>query len=282
MDGEIKITEQGEVIAYRYSNAAIARRHLNQVMHAVFMVLGAPPNTPIEPGWYAIMDTLAESGHQAYRALVYDMPEFLNYWQQATPINELADMPISSRPARRKKGGFESIRAIPWVFSWMQSRAIIPSWYGVGYALETLYAQNSENLATLRRMYKEWPFFEALIENVQLDVAKADMGIAELYAGLVRDETLRNKVSDQIRTEHERACRWICLITEQDELLDKMPVIKRSIERRNPYVDPLNFIQVALLRHLRALEPDSPEYKVVLRDVLATINGIAAGMKTTG
>ncbi len=282
LQGEIKITEQGEVIAYRYSNGAIARRHLNQLMHAVFLAMGAPQKSDFPQSWYAAMDELSERGRKAYRKLVYETPGFLDYWQQATPINELANMPIGSRPAKRKAGGFDSIRAIPWVFSWMQSRAIIPSWYGVGYALETLCVEQEDGLTTLKTMYSEWSFFQALIENVQLDLAKADMEIAELYAELVQDEVLRESIFGQIQAEHKRACYYICAITGQEELLDRMPVIKRSIERRNPYVDPLNFIQVDLLRQLRDLDPDSAEYKATMREVLATVSGIAAGMKTTG
>lgn len=280
LKGGIKITEQGEVIAYRYTNADIGRRHLNQIMHAVLLALGKPEVTEmdVKPEWREAMETLAETGRKAYRAFVYETPGFLDYWNQATPLNELARLPISSRPAKRGgQGGFSSIRAIPWIFSWMQSRAIVPSWFGVGTALEQFGNQD-----LLREMYNEWPFFHTVLENAQLDVAKADMGIAELYAALVTDENLRNEIFGQIKAEHDRTRRAICAVLEQDDLLDNSPVIKRSIERRNPYVDPLNFIQVALLRDLRALEPDTPEYEAVLRAVLATINGIAAGMKTTG
>lgn len=163
----------------------------------------------------------------------------------------------------------------------MQSRAIIPSWYGVGHALAA-FCQKPDGLEVLRTMYKDWLFFNALIENVQLDVAKADMGIASLYADLVKEEHLREQIFADMQTEHARACKWICEIVQQEKLLDKMPVIQRSIERRNPYVDPLNFIQVNLLHQLRELTPDTPEYNAVLQTVLSTINGIAAGMKNTG
>lgn len=282
MQGRLRITEQGEVIAYRYSNTEIARRHLNQMIHAVLMAVGAPSLVVVRPEWRATMDTLSKAGQDAYRTFVYETPGFLDYWQQATPINELARMPIGSRPARRRQGGFETVRAIPWMFSWMQSRAIIPSWYGVGTALEQFCDGNPDNLALLRTMYREWLFFTALIENVQLDLAKADMGIAELYASLVDVLGLRELILSQMRTEHERARRLICMITEQHDLLDATPVLKRSIERRNPYVDPLNFIQVALLRELRAVPPGTDMHERLLSAVLSTINGIAAGMKTTG
>jgi phosphoenolpyruvate carboxylase len=282
LHGEIKITEQGEVIAYRYSNGAIARRHLNQVLNAMLLAIGLPPATEARPEWIDAMTRLEAVGRKAYRAFVYETEGFLSYWEQATPINELASMPIGSRPARRKKGGFESIRAIPWVFSWMQSRAIIPTWYGVGQAFEAYCHDDPAGLETLQSMYQDWPFFHAMIENVQLDVAKADMGIAELYSELVEEGSLRDSIFSQMTEEHRRTCEYICRITDQKELLDRWPVIQRSIERRNPYVDPLNFIQVELLRELRRLDPESDESRILLREVLATINGIAAGMKTTG
>jgi phosphoenolpyruvate carboxylase len=282
MQGRIKMTEQGEVIAYRYSNPEIARRHLQQVMNAVLLATGTPKDPEIRPEWRAAMDFVSETGRVAYRTFVYETPGFLEYWQQATPIDELSSLPIGSRPAKRRKAGFSGLRAIPWVFSWIQSRAIIPSWYGVGHAFETFIQREKNGLQILKDMYRQWSFFKALIENVQLDVAKADMGITQLYASLVKDEKLREKVFEQMKTEHERTYRMICQITDQKELLSAAPIMQRSIERRNPYVDPLNFIQVALLRELRSTEPDSPEHEGLLSAVLSTINGIAAGMKTTG
>ncbi len=283
LHGGIKITEQGEVIAYRYGNPAIGRRHLHQVLHAALIQLGVPREVRPRPEWAAAMDALAAASQTAYRSLVYETPGFLDYWQQATPIGELARLPISSRPARRsQQGGFDTIRAIPWMFSWMQSRAVIPSWYGVGTALAAFCDAAPAGLATLRAMYREWPFFRGLVDNAQLDVAKADMGIAELYASLVADEALRAAIFGRIRAEHERTARLLCALLDQRALLDDMPVLKRSIERRNPYVDPLNFIQVALLRRLRQLAPDTPEHEALLDAVLTTVNGIAAGMKTTG
>lgn len=281
MQGPIKITEQGEVIAYRYGNPDIASRHLHQVMNAALLALGKP-GEQADSSWFEVMEDLSESSRVYYRNFVYETPGFLNYWQEATPINELAQLPIGSRPAKRSKGGFESIRAIPWVFSWMQSRAIIPSWYGVGHAFEAYCAENAYGLGILRTMYNRWPFFKALIDNVQLDVAKADMGIAKLYSGLVSDKQLRAEIFGQIETEHARAYHWICAITEQKLLLEKSVLMQRSIESRNPYVDPLNFIQVALLDELRRANPELPATNEVLQAMLATVNGIAAGMKTTG
>ncbi len=282
MRGRIKITEQGEVIAYRYSNTHIARRHLQQVMHAVLLALGAPSELEVRPEWRDAMDVLSTTGETAYRKFVYETPGFLDYWYQATPINELARLPIGSRPAKRSKGGFETVRAIPWMFSWTQSRAIIPSWFGVGTALDAFCREHDGGLELLRTMYHEWPFFQALIENVELDLAKADMGIASLYASLVTEDALRHEIFSKMSAEHTLACHQVSAILNQRELLDHSPVLQRSIERRNPYVDPLNFIQVAVLRKLRTLSPGTDKYDTLLGAVLATVNGIAAGMKTTG
>lgn len=287
MRGKIKMTEQGEVIAYRYTNAEIARRHLHQVLNAVFLagsesLNGASPKVTARPEWREAMDQLSAEGERAYRDFVYQTQGFIEYWQQATPINELARMPIGSRPAKRSKGGFESIRAIPWMFSWMQSRAIIPSWFGVGSAIDRLCSATPNGMALLQTMYSEWMFFRTLVENCELDLAKADMGIAELYASLVEDETIRHDIFNKMRDEHARATAHICTITGQSHLLEKSPVMQRSIERRNPYVDPLNFIQVSLLQKVRGELPGTDEYERLLNVMLTTINGIAAGMKTTG
>lgn len=282
MQGPIKITEQGEVIAYRYANDDIAWRHLGQVMHAALTAVGTPSKVEIAPEWETALNTMSRISREAYRDFVYETGGFLTYWQQATPINELANMPIGSRPAKRKKGGFEAIRAIPWVFSWMQSRAIIPSWFGVGHALKAFCDEAPQNLDLLQTMYREWAFFRALIQNVELDVAKADMGIAALYAGLVEDHTLRKDIFKRMTDEHQHAHDYICGVSGEKNLLDNTPVIQTSIERRNPYVDPLNFIQVELLREIRGLDQQSEAYQTVMQEVLATINGIAAGMKTTG
>lgn len=285
MRGPMKITEQGEVIAYRYSNAAIARRHLHQVVHAALLAAGEQTAVDVLPEWEAAMALLSEQGRLAYRGLVYEMPGFLDYWQQATPINQLSRLAIASRPVKRSaKGGFGAIRAIPWVFSWMQSRAIIPSWYGIGTALTAFCDGSLEcgGLPALQAMYREWPFFTALVNNVELDLAKADMGIAERYADLVTDEALRARIFGAIQAEHERACAHMNAIVGQARLLDHAPVILHSIERRNPYVDPLNFIQVALLRALGDSTLETSERNIRQDIVLSTVNGIAAGMKTTG
>jgi len=281
--GGIKITEQGEVIAYRYSNAEIAYRHLQQVMNAALRGLSNDEGHNIQPEWSDAMEKMAEYGRETYRNFVYESDGFLPYWQAATPINELSQLRISSRPAKRsKKGGFAAMRAIPWVFSWMQSRAIIPSWFGIGSACQRYCEETENGLEILKTMYRDWPFFHTVIDNAQLDVAKADMGIARLYSTLVEDETVREEMFGRIEAEHTLAYDMICSVTGQPQLLEDMSAIRISIERRNPYVDPLNYIQVSLLKQLRSMSEGDDEYEEVLEAVLATINGIAAGMKTTG
>lgn len=280
--GGIKMTEQGEVIAYRYSNHEIARRHLHQVLNACMIALGGAETDKVKVVWADAMEALATYGREAFRLFVYDNDDFLTYWQQSTPINELSQLRISSRPAKRgTKGGFAAMRAIPWVFSWMQCRAIIPSWYGIGTAIHR-YQQDNADTQTLSEMYREWSFFRTLVRNAALDVAKADMGIAALYSTLVADESVRQRMFKRIHQEHELTHNMLCLISGQDDLLDYTPALRRSIDRRNPYVDPLNFIQVELLKQWRAMTPEDEHYQKTLEAILASINGIAAGMKTTG
>ena len=281
--GGVKITEQGEVIAYRYSNKDIGHRHLHQVLNAVLIGMGMQKTREIPAHYLETMAQLSEFSRRAYRQFVYESEGFLEYWQQATPINELSQMQISSRPAkRRKKGGFAAMRAIPWMFSWMQSRAIVPSWFGVGAAFEAFCEARADGLTRLQDMYQNWAFFRAVIDNAQLDVAKADMGIAELYASLAEPKDLRDRFFSQIKQQHALSREMIKQVTQQQELLEHMAAIKTSIERRNPYIDPLNFMQVALLRELRQLDEESEAHWPTLEAALATINGIAAGMKTTG
>lgn len=282
MGGRIRMTEQGEVIAYRYGNPGIARRHLHQVVHGALLATARPADRDRNPEWFAAMDEMGEIARATYRGFVYESEGFLDYWQRATPINEISRLQIGSRPAKRRKGGFEAIRAIPWVFSWMQNRAIIPSWYGVGTGLARYTDSHDGGLKTLQTMYQDWDFFKASVENIQLDLAKADMGIAAMYSSLVEDADLRERFFIRIREEHALAVGLINRIIGQESLLANAPVMKRSIERRNPYIDPLNFIQVQLLRDLRAMDEDVPEGEPILRAIFASINGIAAGMKTTG
>ena len=206
INGRIRITEQGEVINERYGHPAIAPRHLEQVVHAV-MVASAPgyeaENTP-QDSWREALDELSQRSYRAYRRFIYETPALLEYWQQATPLREISRLRIGSRPARRQSDDvFASLRAIPWGFSWMQSRHVLPGWYGVGHALET-YATTPQRLRQLQEMYRAWPFFQVIIDNAEVSLGKADMGIARLYAGLVEDERIREEVYDQIAAAFER------------------------------------------------------------------------------
>ena len=286
VNGRIRITEQGEVIDERYGHPAIARRHLEQVVHATLKASVDPRYGGVsqpDPAWRTAMDSLAQVSYKAYRKLIYETPELLDYWQQATPIAEISQMQIGSRPSRRTaKATFDSLRAIPWGFSWMQSRHVVPGWYGVGAALEA-YAQDPANLARMQEMYQNWSFFKVVIDNAQVSLAKADMGIAQMYANLVQDEAVRDKIFGEIKTEFDRSVRWILLVTGQRELLDNDPTLQRSVRQRNPYVDPLNFVQVGLLRKLRHLpEQNSKTGQQMLQAIFLTINGIASGLKNTG
>ncbi len=286
VNGRIRITEQGEVIDERYGHRAIARRHLEQIVHAVLLasIPARLAKSSLPPAWPAAMDELAATAYTAYRGLIYDNPALLDYWQQATPIREISRLRIGSRPARRQSADIlASLRAIPWGFSWMQSRHVLPGWYGVGQALAVYAANHAGGLALLQEMYHDWPFFRTIIDNVQLSLGKADMAIARHYAGLVDDEALRQQIFGQIETAFNQTCHWVLRVTGQNELLENVPTLQRAVRRRNPYLDPLNLIQIELLRRLRALpDPESPAAEPLWQAVFLTINGIAAGLKNTG
>lgn len=284
LHGQIKMTDQGEMISDRYLDPRTAQRHLEQVINAVLRA-GFPHTLhPPNAEWAAAMEQMAAAARAAYRGLIYDSPEFLGYFREATPIAEISHLRIGSRPpSRRKSNRIEDLRAIPWVFSWMQSRHTLPGWYGLGAALEAYLGDNSsgERLALLRAMYREWPFFKTLLDNAQLIIAKADMGIARQYAGLVDDAALAGRVFAVIEAEYTRTVRMVCLVAEIDDILDGQIVLQRAIRQRNPYVDPLSYIQIELLCRLRAAPPDDEREKLETA-VLMAINGIAAGLKNTG
>ena len=291
--GRLKITEQGEVIAARYFDQEIAYRNLEQIVHAVLTASGpAPiPGSHMEGigTWAAVMDEVSDVAFTAYRALVYGDPDFVRYFQEATPVGELAQLNIGSRPPKRTASDrIEDLRAIPWVFSWMQSRHTLPGWYGVGTALTAYADQSPAHLERLQQMYREWPFFATTIDNSQMSLAKADMEIAARYAALVTDETIRQRIYGAVAAEYEKSVAIISRITGFGAMLDNQPILQKSIRLRNPYVDPLSYLQVELLKRLRALPLDdaSEEMKTARRDlraaVLLSINGVAAGMKNTG
>jgi phosphoenolpyruvate carboxylase len=285
LGGRFKTTEQGEVIHTRYANPDIAHRHLEQVIGAVLLASLEEEAEP-EPAWLDCMAELSERSHRAYRELVYDTPGFVDYFLQSTPIQEISELPTSSRPARRGGGGAEiaSLRAIPWVFSWTQSRANLPGWYGVGAALGSYLEGGPRRERQLREMYARWPFFHTLIANAQISVAIADMRIARCYAELVSDRRLRDRISAAIEREYRQTEQALRTVTGQAGILDDVPVLRDSIALRNPYVDPLHAAQVRLLRELREAADAGRESEVErLRYIVAhAISGIAAGLQSTG
>jgi len=278
--GRIKLTEQGEVISSRYANPHIAQRHLEQLVHAVLSSSEGASQAHERRAWSEALDSLGLEAFRVYRELV-EHPAFVAYFGHTTPIEHIGKLNIGSRPAKRKPTqGLEDLRAIPWVFSWMQARVNLPGWYGLGSALERWErAPRNGGRAALQQMYEGWAFFRTVIDNAQLGLLHADMAIAGLYARLCEDKS--GALFERLREEHERTKTMILAITGFEALLDNEPWLQRSIRLRNPYVDPLNFVQVALLRRLKR-EAD-PKVKEQLHDaVLLSVNGIAAGLQGTG
>jgi len=283
--GQIKITEQGEVISDRYGLTAIAKRHLEQVLHAVLKGAFVRPSDPT-PAWVEALHTLAEQSRQTYRGLVYEHPQFVRFFREVTPIAEISRLKIGSRPAaRRNSERIEDLRAIPWVFSWMQARFTLPGWYGLGSGVAHFVATYPAGKAAaeqlLQHMYREWPFFRTMIDNAQMILCKADMYIAKQYLRLVRDEALADEMFALIQSEYDLSVHAVCMISESDTLLARSPVLQRSIALRNPYVDPISYVQVELLRRLRE-NPEAEGHADLEDAILLSISGIAAGLKNTG
>jgi phosphoenolpyruvate carboxylase len=279
--GQIRITEQGEVLNWKYSDPVLAEWNLEIMIAASLEALTRPagPSPGSYAQWEEIMEQISSEAFHYYRAHIADNPDVLSYFEQATPVNELEHARIGSRPARRSSSKrLEDLRAIPWVFGWMQSRHALPAWFGVGYALERFSAGSQAKLQQLQQMMLEFPLFNDLVRNVELAMAKADLAIARLYASLVRDQELRQRVWTVIEEEFERTRRVVLAVKQQERLLEKNPVLYRSIRLRNPYVDPMSLIQVDLLRRKNAGD-NSEELNYALA---ATINGIAAGLHNTG
>lgn len=280
INGRFRLTEQGETIAVRYSNLELAHRHLEQIAHAVLLA-SSPAKTKVEipAAWRAGMDAMSGMARQMYRGLVYETPGFIDFWQSATPLNEIKRMHIGSRPAARGQSNeVTKIRAIPWVFSWMQSRFNLPGWFSLGSALASV-----KDVSLLRDMYNGWPFFKTMLDNTEMSLIKADMDIASLYVDLVPDQKLAGEIFGSIRAEYDRTRDAVLSISGHANLLEAEPVTQNSVQLRNPYVDPLNYIQVEMLRRVRAL-PDSESVEAQsIREVIGlTINGIAAGLRNTG
>jgi phosphoenolpyruvate carboxylase len=283
VNGQIRVTEQGEVISSKYAEPEIGRRNLETLVAATIesTLLGHDPIGDEAPRYHRTMEKLARLSLSAYRNLVFETPGFKQFFLESTPIREIAGLHIGSRPASRKPSdAIEDLRAIPWVFSWGLNRTMIPGWYGFGYAIETFVQEDQEGsgLTLLQEMYRTWPFMQTLLSNMDMVLAKTDMGIASRYAELVTDETLRNQIFGRIHEEWKRCSKWLFAITGNTELLQDNPTLARSIRNRMPYIDPLNHLQVELLRRYRSGE-DSDEIK---RSIHLTINGITSGLRNSG
>jgi phosphoenolpyruvate carboxylase len=304
LDGRLKLTEQGEVIAANYADRGIARRHLERLAAATLVASSAAHAAtlaPIEAAAGALLDELAGASRSAYRGLV-EAPGFVAFFRLATPIDEIATLRLGSRPAARGRTGagrgasagsaatgsvapasdsIADLRAIPWVFAWSQARIELPGWYGLGSALEAHGAAHGEaGLATLGRLYARWPFFASLVDNAELALARADLGVARQYAALAGDTATGPWAA--IEAEYARTVAWLARLTGRERLLDRDPELRRRMGLRDPYVDSLSEMQVTLLARLRACEPDDPERTRLLRLVQLTVNGIAAGLQRTG
>jgi len=278
--GQIKITEQGEVMNWKYSDRVLAERNLELMIAASLEVLSRPRDVEdLDQESEAALEQMSQEAFEFYREKIAENEPVLTYFEEATPVRELEHVRIGSRPTRRgAQRGLGDLRAIPWVFGWMQSRHVVPAWFGVGFAVERFAEKSSDNAELLEKLVTQFPLFTDLIANVEIGLAKADISIARLYAGLVSDAMLRDRVFSMLFEEFERTKQVVLRLTGQTTLLEKNPVLARSIRLRNPYVDPLSLIQVELLRRKRRGE-DNDDLNYALA---ATINGIAAGLRNTG
>ena len=285
-EGQLRITEQGEVLNFKYADEVLAERNLELMIAASLDALARPnARDPkghftgvLKPEWEAALDELSSISHDFYRKHILEDPDVVTYFEQSTPVGELEQAKIGSRPSRRTASpNLSDLRAIPWVFGWTQSRLLVPAWFGVGFALEQ-YLEKPGALQLLQGMAHEFPLFIDLLRNVEMALGKVDLGTARLYSSLVEDSKLRERIYDRFVGEFHRSVRAVLAVTEQSELLQANQVLARSIKLRNPYVDPMHLIQVDMLRRKRAGE-DTPE---VNRAIAATISGIAAGLRNTG
>ncbi|MGY1670724.1 phosphoenolpyruvate carboxylase [Geodermatophilus sp. SYSU D00710] len=279
--GALRITEQGEVIAAKYGEPDLARRNLEALVAATLeaTLLDVEGLGDDAEEAYALLDDLAARAQAAYRALVHETPGFVDWFRAATPIRELAELNIGSRPPSRKAGDrIADLRAIPWVFSWSQARIMLPGWYGTGTALESWIDGDPARLARLQELHRRWPFLRTVLSNMGMVLAKTDLDLAARYAGLVPDEELRARVFDQITAEHERTCRVLLAVTGDDHLLADNPSLVRSIRNRFPYLEPLHHLQVEMLRRRRTGDDD----ELVRRNIQLTINGIATALRNSG
>jgi phosphoenolpyruvate carboxylase len=281
VQGAIRITEQGEVIASKYSNPEIGRRNLEILAAATLEATLLQPDAAQPPIEYLkAMEFLSGKAYRAYRGLVYETPGFDRFFRESTVIGEIANLNIGSRPSSRTTSGrIDDLRAIPWVFSWAQCRLMLPGWYGFGSAVEAwLAARPGKGMSILRAMYRSWPFFQTLLSNMDMVLAKSDIAIASRYAELVSDATLRDRIFSRLRTEWQSTFDALLSIMEQESLLESNPLLARSIRNRFPYLDPLNHMQIELLKRYRAGDTNED----LVTGIHLTINGLAAGLRNSG
>lgn len=286
VSGQIRLTEQGEVIASKYATPDAGRRNLELLVAATLEATLTDHENQVDRAvtFHPVMDALSASAFRAYRALVYETPGFTQYFRESTPLAEIATLNIGSRPASRKPSDrIEDLRAIPWVFSWAQCRCMLPGWYGFGSAVAQWLEDHPDGLPVLQRMARSWPFFRTLLSNVDMVLAKSDLRVASRYSELVTDTALRVRIFGAIEAEWQRTREALRLITGEDALLADNPLLARSMANRFPYMDPLNHLQIALLRrHRDTLAAGGVVDEFVRRGIHITINGIAAGLRNSG
>lgn len=287
VNGQIRLTEQGEVIASKYAHPEIGLRNLETLVAATLEATLLHPTKSAPKAFLEAADAISAASFAAYRKLVYETPGFTDYFFSATPIREIAELNIGSRPASRKATrAIEDLRAIPWSFSWGQCRVALPGWCGFGAAIESFLSkdakQRKERLALLQKMHKQWPFFRTLLSNLDMVLAKSDLGIAARYVELVEDRRLGQRIFKLVSAEWQRADTAVSLITGEKQRLASNPTLARSIEHRFPYLDPLNHLQVELMRRYRASRDGDPGMERVKRGIHISINGVAAGLRNTG
>jgi phosphoenolpyruvate carboxylase len=303
--GRIRFTEQGEVVSFRYALRPMAHRHLEQIVNSVLLAVYNKPerifgqrveedkatpspeaNSRSHDRFGPAMVEMAAHSRKVYRAMVHEDPEFWEFYTQATPIAHISQLPITSRPAARGGGplnGMEELRAIPWVFAWVQSRYVVPGWYGLGSGLEAYASRGEAELEQLRAMYRDWPFFRTVVDNAQLELVRTHLPTAANYAGRVKPKSLGARFHKTIVQEYERSAKWVLAITGQEHLLDKAPVVQSTVELRNPAVFPLNRLQVMLMEMWDNLPPDQQNRENAWNEpLLLSITSIAAGMQSTG